>query len=60
MQHKCAIVIAGASYGLTRLFHSVFRQVPVPWIKVCVDMALFSASYGVQRLLIFGPAKPRR
>lgn len=44
-----------ASYGLTGLFHSVFPRIAVPWVKAAVDFALFLASYGVQRLMIFRP-----
>ncbi len=52
-----AAFILLASYGLTDLFHALFPGIAVPWIKACVDLALFLASYGVQRVLIFSPVR---
>jgi glycosyltransferase involved in cell wall biosynthesis len=51
-----AVVIMGASYALTRLFGGLFPGTPLPWIKACVDFALFLSSFAVQRLAIFCPA----
>ncbi len=48
-----AVFILAASYALTGLFHKLFPQVALPWVKACVDLALFLMSYGVQRLVIF-------
>lgn len=47
--------IMGASYALTRLFAGIFPDTPLPWIKACVDFALFLSSFLVQRLAIFSP-----
>ncbi len=55
-----AATIMAASYALTRLSHHVLPGAPLPWVKAGVDLVLFLASYGVQRLVIFRPQnRPR-
>jgi putative flippase GtrA len=48
-----AVFILAASYILTGVFHALFTQVALPWVKGCVDLALFLMSSCVQRLAIF-------
>ena len=48
-----AVFILTASYVLTGFFHGLFPKIALPWVKACVDLALFLMSYGVQRLVIF-------
>ena len=48
-----AAFIMAASYGLTNVCHAAFPRIAIELVKVCVDLVLFLASYGVQRILIF-------
>lgn len=49
-----ALAVMGASYVLTRAIHRVLPGIALPWVKAVVDGFLFLASYGVQRVVVFG------